>query len=303
MKNTMNPTVSIVVPVYNGEQFIRDALDSALAQDLGADKLELIVVDDGSIDGTCAIVQSYGDRVTLFKQENRGVSAARNYGVSKSIGSWIAFLDCDDVWESNKLSSQLADIGSCLWGYCDSYFLNGVNSGRKRSETTSMFEGMVLRQLILGNFIGTSGVIVNRLLFNKVGGFDERLRSVQDWDLWLRIAEHNAVCFTNSPLVYYRVHQNSNTRAVKKTLKYHLLVIEKIFSKGGVGEKFPGLYKRVKSDSYSICSLVAEEQKDYYFALKTLCYSIALSFGGSYRYKRLLKLIVFSIVGLVRLPK
>lgn len=103
------PLISIIMPVYNGERFIQEAIDSVLAQT--ENDFELIIVDDGSTDATLAILETYGDRLTVLRQQNSGHAAARNAAAKISRGHWIAMIDADDLWHPEKLAHQLAVSG------------------------------------------------------------------------------------------------------------------------------------------------------------------------------------------------
>ncbi|WP_052691870.1 glycosyltransferase [Teredinibacter purpureus] len=265
MKDQSTDLVSVVMPLYNGEKYVKQALDSALAQSYT--NLEIVVIDDGSTDKSVDIVKEYGDKVTLVIQKNSGPASARNNGVEVANGKWIAFLDSDDIWLPNKLETQLAKMHDVVWSYCDSCFMGGANDGLRDSELNNKFDGSIIEPLIRSNFIGTSGVIVDREVFRVCGGFDMQLRSIQDWDLWLRIAANNPISYTDEPLVLYRVHSESTSRSARKTLPNHMRVINKTFSKGGAGEKLHHLKAFAKANSFGICAHIAEEEGDLGFAL------------------------------------
>lgn len=264
-KGTMG-LVSVVIPVYNAAAHLRETLDSILAQTYK--NIEIVAVDDGSSDDSVAILQSYGDRVVIVQQPNSGPAAARNRGVAEAKGEWIAFLDADDLWQPDKLEKQLLGMGDCNWAYTDSIFMGGINDGKRDSELSSKLSGNVLDELVCCNFIGTSSVMIRRDVFLNIGGFDQSLRSIQDWDLWMRIASKHPITYINEPLVRYRVHSTSTSRSTRKTLPNHLKVIDKIFSPEGVAAHKSHLKPVAKAKSMGICSQIAEEEGDYTFALK-----------------------------------
>ncbi|MBX2857611.1 MAG: glycosyltransferase family 2 protein [Cellvibrionaceae bacterium] len=281
MSKAVNQLVSVVIPLYNAEKYIAAALDSVFTQSYTP--LEVVVVDDGSKDKSVEIVNSLqSDTIKLVQQENLGPAAARNRGVQEARGRWIAFLDADDIWQANKIETQLAVMGPNKWAYCDSEFMGGPNDGRCDSELNQKYQGMVLEQLTCSNFIGTSGVIVERSVFLEIGGFDGGLRSIQDWDLWLRIASEYPVSYADAALVRYRVHSESTSRSARKTLPNHKRVIEKTFAAGGAAARYPHLRVQTLANSYSICSHIAEEEGDLNFSLKcalhsSLCLKSSLS--------------------------
>lgn len=202
------PKVSIIIPAYNAEDYIGDAVDSALAQ-THQDR-EVIVVDDSSTDDTPLVLKGYGDRIIVHRQANTGVAGARNAGVQLASGSWVAFLDADDVWRPTKLAQQLA-LGDCALTYT-----NRFNFGKRgdlphnQADVTPLLEGDVFVPLLLrGNFITTSSVMMTRDLFLDLGGFASSPAICEDWDLWLRAAERHPVGVITEPLVGYRVTGSS----------------------------------------------------------------------------------------------
>jgi glycosyltransferase involved in cell wall biosynthesis len=266
MQTDKLPTVSVVIPNFNGELHIRETLDSVFSQSIS--NLEIIVVDDGSTDGSIQLLKSYGDRIHLIQQQNNGPAAARNRGVEAARSNWIAFLDADDIWIPNKLEQQLILAKNYRWSHTDSEFVGGANNGRRDSEFTKKYSGNILEDLVSGNFIGTSTVLLQREIFLEAGGFDTSLRSIQDWDLWVRLAKLYPIGYIDQPLLKYRVHSTSTSRNTRKTLPNHLAVIEKIFSPTGPAVNLRHLHKPAKAKSYEICSLIAEEEKDYGFSIK-----------------------------------
>jgi glycosyltransferase involved in cell wall biosynthesis len=197
--------VSIVIPAYNAAAFVRDAVDSALAQ-THLDT-EVIVVDDGSRDETPAILAAYGDRIRVHRQKNAGVAAARNTGARLVTGDWVAFLDADDVWQPRKIEAQLNAVGDAAWVYS-----NRFNFGARgpvpevQSDITLMTDGDVFVPLLLrGNFITASSVMMRTRLVTQLGGFAHGIDGCEDWDLWVRAAsEGHEVRYVAEPLVGYR---------------------------------------------------------------------------------------------------
>src|SRR5690606_34102704 len=152
--------VSIVIPVYNAEKYLEQTLASIYAQTYP--HTEIIAVDDGSSDRSVEILRQHAPRVRLVTQANAGAAAARNRGVREARGKWIAFLDADDLWTPDKLEKQLQLCGQYAWSYTDSVFMGGVNDGLRDSAFTQKHEGYVLEELVCGNFIGTSSILVLR---------------------------------------------------------------------------------------------------------------------------------------------
>ncbi len=185
----MNPSVSVIIPVYNGAAEVRRAIDSALAQ-INCN-VEVIVFNDGSTDETASVLAEYGDSIRAINQQNCGLSKTRNNGIAEATGEWVAFLDHDDYWQPEKLSLQLKAAERT--GF-DVVYTNAGNFGdvarvaELRSEPKAMAEGDLLEPLLLDNFIVVSSVMIRRTVIQKIGGFDSCLPSVEDWDLWLKLS-------------------------------------------------------------------------------------------------------------------
>jgi glycosyltransferase involved in cell wall biosynthesis len=182
-------SVSVVIPTYNRAQVVAEAVESALAQRVPP--LEVIVVDDGSSDGTHERLTSFGDRIVYIHQENQGVSAARNTGVRAARGELIAFLDSDDIWHPRKLEIQLHYLQqhpeTALVGAVTFY-----DSSRRwpaLPDTSALpAQPVVLETIIFQSPFATSTVVVRKHCFDAVGYFDTGLRNAEDRDLYIRIA-------------------------------------------------------------------------------------------------------------------
>lgn len=202
--------VSVIIPAHNAEPFIRESVDSALAQTHR--DVEVIVVDDDSTDDTPRILREYGNRITVLHQRNGSAAMSRNAGAKIASGDWLALLDADDLWEPTKLERQLAITTST----CS--YTNRTNFGSRgdvpelQSDVTAMYDGDVFRPLLLQNFMTNSSVMVRRHVFERLGGFSTQLKNAEDWDLWLRIAEHHRVSYCKEPLIRYRFHAGGKSR-------------------------------------------------------------------------------------------
>lgn len=206
-----SPLVSVVVPAFNAERFIARCLDSALNQTAG--DLEVIVVDDGSQDRTSEIVRaamSRDGRVRLLRQDNGGVSCARNLGLSNARGRFIAPLDHDDLWHATKLEKQLACLAEAPTGtgvvYCHYAVIDGADRVILPRRAYHAPTGYVYPQLVIGNIVGNaSSPLIDRTLLEAVGGYDEDFRSgCEDLDLYLRLAERSHYALVPEFLVGYR---------------------------------------------------------------------------------------------------
>jgi glycosyltransferase involved in cell wall biosynthesis len=209
-----HPRVSVVIPAWNRADFLPEALDSVLAQSHAVD--EIVVVDDGSTDATAEVAASYAGRgVRCLHQENRGVSAARNRGMQETTGTWIAFLDADDVWEPRKIEWQLQ------WAQTapDVVLVSGhawfwdVSADVRTLKTFGWGHRDPRREIAVRNTIGnTSLVLLRRDVMQQLGGFDPRLRFGEDWEMWIRVLDHGAAAIVPRPLMLYRWHADSNSR-------------------------------------------------------------------------------------------
>jgi len=205
-----NELVSVVIPVYNRTDLLARAIQSALSQT--HKDLEIIVIDDGSDIDIRATVESFHDpRVAYFRHEsNMGVSRARNTGIEKSRGKYVAFLDSDDEWNIRKIESQLAAIRGkgqehkvC---YCRMELFDDDQS-KAVAYSEYRREGSILNDVLHWNCIGSpSCVMVEKKTLEEVGGFDPNLQYVEDWEMWIRLAERHMFACADDVLVRYHIH-------------------------------------------------------------------------------------------------
>ena len=228
--------VSVIIPCYNAEKTIRETIESVLAQTY--QDFEIIVVDDGSTDGSQGIIQSFEDKVRYIYQENKGQASARNTAIRASDGTYLAFLDADDLWMPDKLEKQITIMQQedIHWCYCDcDYFLDesgktiGVYSRLVHPPKT----GWVVESLLMGNFIASPTPIVSRSIFEKAGYFNEckDVKFGEDWDEWIRIAFKSEICYVNEPLTKYRIHNTNYTRNsdLQQVYQSHEFIISEIY--------------------------------------------------------------------------
>ena len=231
------PLVSVIIPVYNGMDVLSDALTSVQQQTF--QNFEIIVVDDGSNDGSHALAQKFaaGDyRIKVLRQPNSGKSAARNRAIDFSRGEFIAFLDADDVWLPEKLAAQFdllrQEPGANLL-FSDYFSWDGRNDlSRRYSDPDKFPDGDVGRRLIFSNLFGTSTVMVKRETLNAVGSFDVGLPLAQDWDVWLRIAELGfSAKGVRQPLARYRIWRGNTSRNPIEMCKCNIITLEKVLKR------------------------------------------------------------------------
>jgi glycosyltransferase involved in cell wall biosynthesis len=236
MKEDGPLAVSVIIPTYNRAHFVREAIDSALAQTLPA--AEVIVVDDGSSDDTPSTLAGYGNRIRAVRQQNGGVAAARNRGAALASGDLLAFLDADDVWLPHKLARQVQrfqsepGIGLVHCGVVD-VDKGGTALGEHRDGMEGWVASEMLlfqRPVILGG--GSTGV-VSRAAFEAVGGFDPHLPPSEDWDLCYRVACRYKVGFVPEVLVQYRLHGQNSHLNVRATERAMMLAFAKAFRAEG----------------------------------------------------------------------
>lgn len=216
--------VSVIIPAYNAAAFIVETVNSALNQTHR--DLEIIVVDDGSKDGTLAALEQFGSRIRVHQQPNGGVARARNTGVGLATGEWIAFLDADDLWLPEKIERQLA-LASVPMSYTDRWNIGARGDlPEQQSALTAMRGGDLFVPLLReGNFITNTSVMLRRDLFEKLGGFYTGLNGTEDWDLWIRVAERHPIGFVPEPLVKYRFHGGSISRNYERMSRERTQVI------------------------------------------------------------------------------
>lgn len=227
------PLVSIIIPAYNSQAFIGQTIESVINQSYP--DWELLVIDDGSIDGTAAIVKSYlaDSRVKYRFQANQERAAARNHGIRHACGKYIAFLDADDLWLPDKLRLQIEylnqhpEVGLCFTHYG---LINrqGLPLGR---QAIHFVPGQnQFYSLLKGNFISNSTVITPRPVLDKVGLFDETLPAFgcEDWDMWLRIARLYPIHLIDQLLALYRLHEsNTSLEQIRQSAEG---VLQKVFT-------------------------------------------------------------------------
>lgn len=223
------PSISVVIPAYNREHTVLTAIHSVLSQTLPP--AEVIVVDDGSSDGTAAAVESLGHpSVRLIRQANGGISAARNTGIRAAQSEWVAFQDSDDEWLSTKLERQFAahaaDPTAPGSFYCGMVIAGALHEGdgpdaRLRiayhpDPSVTAVAGNLVPTLLRTNPISTQTLVARRELLHEAGLFDTGMKSLVDWDIAIRLARLGPIGFLDEPLVIQRFTPNSITRDMAK---------------------------------------------------------------------------------------
>jgi glycosyltransferase involved in cell wall biosynthesis len=218
-----SPQVSIVIPVYNGANYLRNAIDSAIAQTYR--NIEVVVINDGSSDSgkTEEIAKSYGDRIEYFYKENGGVASALNFGIRHMTGEYFSWLSHDDMYYPNKIEVQMNFLKKekeCVVLYSDYDFIDNESKLLRTNRIEHIEPENFQRALITDWPIHGCTALVPRKCFDDCGLFDEKLKYTQDYDLWFRIA--NTFKFKHIPevLIQSRLHEEQGTVTTDSRLRF-----------------------------------------------------------------------------------
>lgn len=233
-ERAVTPRVSLIIATFNHAHLLSQAVESGLAQTLA--EVEIIVVDDGSTDDTPAVLARYGDRICCKRQENRGLAAARNAGLAMAHGSFIAFLDADDVLASTKLAEQTALLESddrVGWTYCDVWIDEeatgeSIAASERFAYGRRRLSGWLFAELLHGNFIPAIAPLIRRSALDAVGGFDEGLTALEDWDLWLRLALVAEARYVPALLATYHVRRDGMSQDRARMDRNRFSVLDKV---------------------------------------------------------------------------
>jgi glycosyltransferase involved in cell wall biosynthesis len=244
LESAMSPKVTVVIPAYNAEKFIREAIESVFAQTLS--DIEIIVVDDGSTDGTNRILETFSDeRLTVLRQENRGVSAARNAGLAVTRAPYIFFLDADDILLPNALyrMARILDDNPQHVA-CFAHHVRITEAGSELSTRSylrwKMFPtGNTLRHLAAKNFI-SGAICVRTDAARSVRGFDATLKLGEDWEFWCRLAVlGDFAAMPNDIVLLYRQRFGSaNFRWRRSPLQPNFEALDIIYSNPTIRQRF-----------------------------------------------------------------
>lgn len=235
------PRISVIIPAFNAAPFIRDTLESITSQ--GMDDLEILVIDDGSMDETAAIAGSFTG-VNVIRQENAGVSAARNTGIEAATAPLLFFIDADDIAAPGTLSRYLQafQAQNIVLAYGEAPpFQSGQIPGStpRRGVFSGRPEGYVLERLIASNPIGAGSAVVRRDIALNVGGFPSHLTMGEDWAFWCKVAAHGPIKWIGpEPAIYYRQHSASAARTQALSAKAMWPAIEAVFTSPFVANRF-----------------------------------------------------------------
>jgi glycosyltransferase involved in cell wall biosynthesis len=225
--------ISIIIPTYNAAKTITETIASVQKQTI--DDWELIVVNDGSTDDTLKVLNRIEDsRLTILSVDNGGVAEARNLGLSRATGEYIAFLDADDLWVADKLELQLQALKEnpqAIVAYSWTCFMDEQKSGYVYHASSSYkYQGNVYPRLLIADFIHSgSNTLIRKQALDSVGGFDSDCNGCEDWDLWLRLAAVGDFTVVPKHQIIYRRAMGSTTSNVEKMYTQALFAVNKAY--------------------------------------------------------------------------
>ena len=225
--------ISVIIPTFNRKKTLGRAIQSVSNQSLSP--FEILIIDDGSNDGTKEWVKKSFQDVKYIYQNNQGVSSARNKGIKYAYGDWIAFLDSDDEWLPNKLYEQVKAIGSNpeikFFHTNEIWIRNGVRVNQMKKH--KKYGGYIFEKCLDICRVSPSSVLIKKEIFDDIGTFDESLRVCEDYDLWLRITSKYPVVFLDIPLIYkYGGHAGQLSKVNDGIESYRIQSLEKIIKSG-----------------------------------------------------------------------
>lgn len=230
---THDDRVSVIIPTFNRAERVQRAVASVVAQSRPPD--EIILVDDGSTDATEEIITRNYPQIRYIRQENRGISAARNFGIQNASGNWIAFLDADDEWLPRKLEKQILALKQNLaYRVCHTDEI-WIRSGKRANpkKIHQKFGGEIFEKCLPRCVISPSSVIIHKQVFDQVGLFDPTLPVCEDYDLWLRVCSRFAVLYVDEPLIIkYGGHSDQLSRKYWGMDRFRIAALEKIIDEG-----------------------------------------------------------------------
>jgi glycosyltransferase involved in cell wall biosynthesis len=232
MKPIYKNLVSVIIPTFNRAWTLKTAIDSVLGQT--HDEIEIIVIDDGSTDHTPDLLAGYGNQIQVFVQKNSGVSAARNLGIKKSHGRFVALLDSDDAWTPDKISCQIdffnQNPDALICQTEEIWIRNGrrVNPKIKHQKPS----GMVFEPSLHLCLVSPSAVMIRKKLFELKGGFNEEFLVCEDYDLWLRIAIDTPIFLIDKPCTIKHGGHEDQLSAHHSQDKYRIASIVGLIKSG-----------------------------------------------------------------------
>jgi glycosyltransferase involved in cell wall biosynthesis len=275
------PRVSVLLPSYNHERFLRECVESILSQTY--QDFEIIAIDDGSKDGSVEILRAYGDKLRLFVNDpNLGTYATLNRALSLAEGEYAAVMNSDDVWKPTKLMKQVEAMDADpMAAICHTFgqFIdqNGtVITGRPMGfEFPRTPAGRALPFFVRSNCAVASSILMRTSIAKSIGGFDETFRTLGDWDMWLRMLENGTLAFVDEPLTLYRVHGANTIYATDIVRQEEIRIRERIAKRASeLLETHPAMRSSLAHNSaclgllYSIIGRPRDARKRYVESLR-----------------------------------
>ena len=254
------------MPAYNARPFIEEAIRSVLNQDYPA--IELIVVDDGSQDGTREVAEGFGGKVRVLRQTNAGPAAARNRGIEAARGEYIAFLDADDTWLPGKVSVQAQYLqdhpdAAVVFGGFFRWYPQADGSFSAPPAPVNLdspvklvpeHSGWIYKDILLDSMICIITAMIRRCVFNTVGRFDESLRTGEDYDFWLRVSRQFQAVEFDRTLAYYRMHATSTTKTPRKENNEYQVLLKTLAAYGPAGpDRVAAPESALRNRCYQLC--------------------------------------------------
>lgn len=223
--------ISIIIPTFNRSLSLKRAIDSIIKQSFS--DYEIIIIDDGSTDGTAEMVQKFFPDIKYHYQANKGVSAARNKGLTFATASWIAFLDSDDEWYPEKLESQVSALKSMpSYKICHTeeiWIRNGIRVNQMKKHQKS--GGWIFRQCLPLCAMSPSSILIHDSVFEDVGCFDTTLPACEDYELWLRITAKYPVLYIEEPqIIKYGGHEDQLSKKYWGMDQFRIKALQGIIS-------------------------------------------------------------------------
>jgi glycosyltransferase involved in cell wall biosynthesis len=253
-----NALVSVIMPIYNTEEYLSAAIESVLSQTYS--NWELLILNDESPGNARDIAAKFTDsRIRYFEHRNSGPSATRNRGLMEGLGEYFAFLDSDDIWYPDKLEKQIdvmeknPEVGVV---YSQRETINEFGE-KVKGYQPKLHEGMILNKLWIDNFVCMSSAVISRNVLAEIGFLDETLWMSEDFDYWLRVACKMPFTFVNEPLVKYRLHCNQVSN--KTEMRFNVVLdIRRRFETEHAGEL--SFSARRLQKAYMLCNKASRNE-------------------------------------------
>jgi len=268
----LEPLVSVVVPSYNRGHVIAETLESIFAQTYP--RLEIIVVDDGSTDNTTEALERYRGRVNAIRQVNQGLAAARNTGLGASTGTYVAWLDSDDLWNPSKIALQVAFMQAhpahaVVASDFSAFDAGGFSTaglpymGPDVPEQVRVYSGHIYEKMVGGNCLHPPTVMFRREAGARAGNLDPAFRHETDYEFFVRLSQQGQAAFIDHPLMRYRYSpdQMSSDAQLKKMAQGRALVLDSLKTRDPALLQSPAFRRRLGSSHLDLAAVLSEESR------------------------------------------